>query len=490
MQQLSGLDAAFLAMESPDVFLHIGSVCVVDPSTAPEPLTLARLRAHLAARQHLVPLMHRRLIGVPLGLDQPYWVDEDRPDLRYHVRQVTLPPPGDDGQLADQVARLHARPLDRSRPMWELHLITGLAGGRAAVYAKVHHSAMDGKSGDDLLAALLDPTPSGRSIEQSPAAPAEAAPGSLDLLLRGARSLLGQPARAVHLGTDLLLRVPWLTMAAADRVPALDQLHHPDGGSPHLGLRGPHTPFNAAISGERRWAVADLSLTQVQAVKAAAGVTVNDVVMALCAGALRRWLQAHQALPDQPLIAAVPVATRTSQQTGSYGNHLSAMFAALPTNVAAPEQRLAAAAAAMRAAKAEQAAVPPTLLTDVTGFAPPFMARAGWRWSARWRLLERINPFNLFISNVPGPRIPLYYAGALVQAYYPVSAIAHGQGLNITVCSYRDRLCFGLLACPKLVPDLDQLADWLDEELQLLQPRPTTSPALPAVARPVRLRVS
>src|SRR5664279_2313238 len=161
MQQLSGLDAAFLALEGPNMFGHVGSLCVIDPTTAPQPITLDRLTREVAARLHLVPPFRRRLVQVPFGLDQPYWIDDPDFDIEFHVRELALPAPGDDRQLTEQAARLHSRPLDRTRPLWELYLIGGLAGGRVAVYTKVHHAAIDGVSGNDLLAALLDRSPQG-----------------------------------------------------------------------------------------------------------------------------------------------------------------------------------------------------------------------------------------------------------------------------------------------------------------------------------------
>jgi diacylglycerol O-acyltransferase / wax synthase len=467
VQQLTGLDATFLAMETPEVFGHVGSVCVLDPSTAPRPLTRAALTAHIKSRLHLVPLLNRRLLTVPFGLDQPYWVDAV-PDLSRHILEVALPRPGGDHQLAELVAQLHAVPLDRSRPLWELHLITGLRGARKAIYSKVHHASMDGVSGDDVLAAVLDVSPEGRQVEPPRPHRLEQPPGRVALLARSALSLLRQPARAARVGAGLLRSTPGLAAAVADRVPVLERLHHPDVVLPHGGLRTPHTPFNATITGERSWAFADLSLVDVKKVKTRAHLTVNDVVMALCAGALRRWLQEHDALPDEPLVAAVPVSVRRSADDGTFGNQLSMMFAGVPTNLESPGERLTAVGAAMQVAKSEHGVIPPTLLGDVTGFALPVLANPGWWLSSRLRLLERANPFNLFISNVPGPRIPVYYAGALLLAYYPASAIVDGQGLNITVMSYRDRLCFGLLGCRSLVPDIERLAGWLADELELL----------------------
>jgi len=466
MKQLTGLDAAFLAMESDEVCGHVGSVCILDPSTASQPLTRDRLAAHLGARLHLVPVLHQRLLSVPLGLDQPYWVDEERTDLDDHVRQVELPAPGTDHQLAIEVARLHGTRMDRTRSLWEIYLITGLSGGRCAIYSKIHHAAIDGVGGDDVLAAVVDPTPEGRLLQPPAPSRADAVPGRVGLLLRSGWSMAKQPARAVRVVGGLARSGRGLALAAADRLPVLEELHHHER-LPHPGLRAPGTPFNAAITAQRSWAFADLSLDQVKAIKNAAGVTINDVVMALCAGGLRRWLDAHAALPSDPLVAAVPVSIRNGHDA-SFGNQVSLMLASVPTQVDGAAERLAAATAAMHAAKADYGAVPPTLLSDASGFAVPMLAVPAWKLIARLRMMEFANPFNLFISNVPGPRTPLYYAGALILAYYPISAIAHGQGLNITVMSYRDRLCVGMLACRSLVPDLERLAGWVVDELDLL----------------------
>jgi WS/DGAT/MGAT family acyltransferase len=225
------------------------------------------------------------------------------------------------------------------------------------------------------------------------------------------------------------------------------------------------------VSPHRRWAFADLPLSEVKELRknaAGAGLTVNDVVMALCAGALRRWLQLHDALPAAPLVAAVPVSVRTKDQRGKYGNKVSMMLAPMPTNVSGPAERLVAMHEAMRAAKDQHGAIPAGLLADVSQFAMPALANQAWRLSAKLRLFERVNPFNLFVSNVPGPNVPLYFAGAELLAYYPVSAVVDGQGLNITVMSYRDNLYFGLVACRELVPDLDVMATFLREELDAI----------------------
>ena len=473
MQQLSGLDAAFLAMETPSVFGHVGSVCVLDPSTAPEPLTLDRVTRLIESRLHLLPPFRRRLVTVPLGLDQPYWIEDPDFDIEYHVRELALPAPGDDRQLAEQAARLHARALDRRRPLWEIYLIHGLAGGRMAVYTKVHHAAIDGVSGNDILAAVLDLSAQGRPDEPAPPWECDPEPSQLGMLVRSAATLGAQPLRAARLTYGLARSLPGLARTVPmPPLPVVDRLLGRDrnvvvGGG--VGLRAPATPFNAPVGPHRRWSFCSLPFAEVRAVKSRLGLTVNDVVMALCAGALRRWLADHEALPGGPLISAVPVSVRTDEQQGTLGNRVSMMFAPLPTHLADPEARLRAAHEAMRAAKEQHGALPADLLADVTQFAMPALAGQAARLSARLRLLERVNPFNLIISNVPGPAVPLYYAGAQLLAYYPLSAIVDGQGLNITVMSYGGALHFGLIADRDLVPDLDVMARYLADELATLQ---------------------
>jgi diacylglycerol O-acyltransferase len=472
VQQLTGLDAAFLAMETSSVYGHVGSVCLLDPSTAPQPLTLERLQQLVGERLHLVPPFRRRLVEVPLGFDQPYWIEDPDFDIEFHVRELALPVPGDDRQLAEQMARLHARPLDRRRPLWELYLISGLSGGRVAVYTKVHHAAIDGVSGNDILAAVLDVDPAGRDLGEVPPWSCDDVPGPLELLARSMVTLAGQPLRAARLATQLAWTLPALALGPArPALPVVDRLLPRRGSSAVLqqtGLRAPRTPFNRPVSPHRRWAFRTVPLDDVKQVKRSAGCTVNDVVMAVTAGALRRWLLDHSALPDSPLIAAVPVSVRTEAQKGTGGNRVSMMMAPLATHLADPLDRLRHASEAMRAAKEQHGALPADLLSDVTQFAMPALAGQAARVAARLRLAEWLSPFNLIVSNVPGPNLPLYYAGARLLAYYPLSAIADGQGLNITVMSYENGLHFGLIACRELVPDLDRMAGYLADEVATL----------------------
>src|SRR5262245_27327457 len=308
MQQLSGLDAAFLALETANTTGHVGGVCVLAPREAPKPLDLARLTEVLGERLPLVPVLRRKLLNVPLGLDQPYWIDDPDFDIEYHIREIALPRPGSEAQLTEQVARLHARPLDRSRPLWEIYLITGLAKRRAAVYTKIHHSAIDGVSGAELLTVLLDLKPEGREVP--PATPFTPAPppGPASLALLAATRLAWRPVQTVRMTNELVRVMPTFGPAVGGFLGGMLGLNRGDGEviTTRLGS-APMTPFNRPITQHRRVAFRSLSLDSVKAIKNATGVSVNDVVLAMSAGALRRWLADHHALPEAPLLTMLTV---------------------------------------------------------------------------------------------------------------------------------------------------------------------------------------
>jgi len=469
MQQLTGLDASFLALETANATGHVGGLSVLDPAGAPAPLSLARLTEVMAGRLPLVPVLRRKLRCVPLGLDQPYWVDDPDFDIEYHVREVALPRPGSDAQLTEQVSRLHARPLDRSRPLWELYLITGLARKRAAVYTKIHHAAIDGASGAELLTVLLDLVPEGRDLPAAepfrPATP----PAWPAMAAKAAARLAWRPVQTARISNELVKVLPTLAPAVNTLVGGMLGLNRGDGsviaGRPG---RAPGTPFNRPITPHRRFAFRSVDLATVKTVKNAFGVSVNDVVMAMCAGALRRWLIEHDALPDQPLVAMIPVSVRDPDSKGALGNKVSAMLATLPTTVTDPGLRLDIVHSATQIAKAQQAAIPQGLVDQISDFAPPALTARAARVVFATGLLHRLPPFNVTISNVPGPNVPVYLCGARLLAHYPVSVVTDGQGLNITLVGYLGQLHFGLVSCRELVPDIDALAGYLADELALL----------------------
>jgi diacylglycerol O-acyltransferase / wax synthase len=464
MRQLTGLDTMFLNLERPNVPLHVGSVIFVDPSTAPAGFGYETVADVYRNRLHLLPPFRWRLVQTPLGLDHPYWVDDPDFDLEYHVRRIAVPPPGDARTLADIVARIHARPLDRSRPLWETYVIEGMADGRIALYTKNHHATIDGVSGADILGVLLDleptpPVPGHREpLEREPLP----APG--EMLLRSARGVAKQPLRLGRMAVRGAGALPLLgRMAERAAPPALrGRLGEGLMGAPHL--QAPPSPFNGVVSPHRRFAYGAVPLKDAKRIKDHQGCKLNDVVMALVAGAVRRWLDRHGELRDEPLQAMVPFSVRTEDQHGQAGNQVNALIAILPTHLATPAERLAAAASAMQVAKGGNA-VPASVLRDFTQFATPALAATAARTVARLRWADRLRtPFNLVVSNVPGPPVPLYLGGARMEGIFPVSAIYDGIGLNVTLFSYRDELQLGLVADREMVPDIwDLMADVHDE---------------------------
>jgi WS/DGAT/MGAT family acyltransferase len=480
MQQLSALDTAFLTMETARQFGHVCSLVILDSRTSASGDIHADLIRAFEARQHLLGVYRRKLAMVPLDLDRPYWVEDPDLDLDFHIRALALPTPGDDAQLGEQVARIIARPLDRSRPLWEWYVITGLRHGRVGVLTKLHHATIDGASGVELIQLLLEtesdapvpvPDPSlelDRRVPQSP-------PSAVALLLRTALGYATRPVKMVELQVQFLRTAarltgsPVLRQLAFAAMPGLTALRRRAGEPAEATVRptlttgpAPQTPWNRAVSAHRRFAFRTLRLADAQAVKRAFGVTVNDVVMALCATALRRYLAEHDVLPVKPLVAMVPISVRQQDEAGAFTNRVTGAVVPIHTDLDDPVERLQAIHDSMAAAKELNEAIPATILTDVTEFVPPALAAQASRLSTRIRIADRMNPpFNLTISNVPGPRVPLYLGGAAMEHFYPVSVVAEGQGLNMTVQSYLDNLDFGLVADRDLVPDLWDLCDGL-----------------------------
>jgi WS/DGAT/MGAT family acyltransferase len=478
VQQLTGLDTSFLNMETATTYGHISGLALFDPSTTPgAPATFDDVKRVITERMHLLPPYRRRLVEVPFGLDHPYWIEDPDFDLDFHVRHLGLPAPGDDRQLAEQVARIVARPLDRSRPLWELYLIEGLHGGLVAQLTKIHHCAIDGVSGAEILANLLDLEPETRKVDPPRRAwRPDPEPTQVEMLARGMWAVAGTPRKGWRLGREALRHLPQLTRSLGfGELPGaalLDRLvgRNPEPMLSEASTRAPRTVFNGRITPHRRFAFGSLSLDEVKEIKSQLGVTVNDVVMALCAGALRRYLAERNELPADPLVAMVPVSIRTEEHKGSFGNQVSAMSASLHTDVADPVERLRRIHESMRIAKDQHQALPATLLQDFAQFAPPAVAARAARVIARATVAAWMDaPFNVVVSNVPGPQFPLYGVGAKLVANYPVSAINDGVGLNMTVQSYNGALDFGLVACRQMVPDIWDLMDDLRESLKELK---------------------
>jgi diacylglycerol O-acyltransferase len=486
MRQLTSLDTQFLAIESPTTTGHVGGLAVLDPSTAPGgTLTLQDLMGMLRERLHLLPPLRWRLAEVPLGLDRPYWIEDPDFELEFHVRELALAPPGDDEQLAEQVARISSRHLDRSRPLWELYLIHGLPDGHVAVLSKMHHAMIDGMSGAEIMGILFDLAPEGRDFPDGDGAQqeysGERAPGQVEMLGRGVVGLPLQPLRMLRAAPGIL---PHLDVApsvlgipGAEGISrALSRMRNLANGTrdgdilERPKMRAPKTTFNGRISPHRRFSFGTLSLPAVKAVKTHFGVTVNDVVVALSTAAIRDWLIAHDELPDEPLLAQIPVSVRTDEERGTYGNKISIMIAPLATDEADPLVRLQRTHEAMKAAKDRHRALPAAALQDITTFIPPAINARAARVAMQMGTRQGMRPlYNVVISNVPGPPIPLYMAGAQLTHNFPVSVITDGAGLNITVLSYLDELDFGIVADRAQMPDLPRLIDSLRSALAELE---------------------
>jgi WS/DGAT/MGAT family acyltransferase len=465
MRQLTSLDAQFLAVESARIYGHVAFLGIYDPSTAPGGrLDMETTTQLLGERLHLLPPLRWRLVEVPLGLDLPYWAEDPDFDLDFHVRETAVPSPGDDRQLAETVARLFERPLDRRRPLWEFYVIHGLTEGRVALLTKIHHAVVDGISGNEIMTTLLDPEPSGRVLPTSaPLPPAPPIPRDRAMLLRGLRGLPRQPLRAVRSlpnavagftdlpGANALPGIPTLSRVYSRARRVLGSDEHP-GVLEVTTARPPKTPFNGPVSAHRRFAFGSLSLDSVRAIRREFGTTVNDVVVSICAGAVREWLLERDALPDDPLVAMIPMSVRRRDQRGTWGNRISMMIVPIPTDEPDPRRRLQRTHELLRSAKDRHSALPASLLTDATAFIPPAVAALAARNTVD--ILSRTRPpLNLVISNVPGPRSSLYCAGAELLANYPVSVIVDGVGLNITVVSYKNRVDFGIVGDREQIDD-------------------------------------
>ncbi|MFF5258370.1 wax ester/triacylglycerol synthase family O-acyltransferase [Actinomadura viridis] len=474
MSQLTTVDATFLNAETSTTHAHIAGLAIVDSVlcpggrlTVPAVVDLVRERAHLAA----LPL-RQRLVQVPLGLDHPYWEDDPDFDPARHVLEIGLPSPGTPDQLADAVAMLHERPLDRNRPLWEMVLIQGLEGGRTGVYVKAHHAAIDGVMAAETLAALLDLSPEPRECPADETEPARA-PGMAGMLGTG---LLRAALHPVRSALSVARAAPYL-----DEVPGVSQLPGV-GRMSHLvqGALGrdevpraprtvaPPTPFNRPIGPHRSVAYGELDLAEVKEIRRALGGSVNDVVMALCATALRQWLDKRGELPDGPLVVGVPVSLRRNGTRDVPGNQISIMTTPLATHLADPVERYTAVRRDLDLGKRRFTASSGSWVRDLSAIVPAPLAGPVARLAMQALPSLTVRPMNLIISNVPGPQFPLYLCGAKVLGYYPISVVTDvSGGVNITVFSYNGKVDVGIVACRDLIPDpsefMDHLVDAVDE---------------------------
>jgi diacylglycerol O-acyltransferase len=483
MERLSGLDAAFLYLETPSHHMHVSMVAMFDASTVPGGYSFDKVRSVIEERLPLIPMFRRRLVEVPFRLHHPIWVDDPHFDLDYHVSRIGAPAPGGIEELCELASDFTSRQLDRSRPLWEMRIVEGLRDNRIGVLAKVHHSTVDGVSGAEVMVHLFDlePQPERRELppEAEPPAP-ERVPTDLEL---------------VSFATWSLLRTPFRIAAKLPRtigsfVGVVRGRRANEGPSAPTPFAAPRTSLNGSITPHRKVAAVTLPFPEVKAVKQAMGCTVNDVVLALCSGALRRYLDEGGELPRQPLIAVVPISVR-GEEPSVGSNRVSAMFTSLATDRADPVQRLEAIAAVTRAAKKEHHTIGAKMLQDWAEFATTAVFTRASRLYSSMGLADRHRPIhNLVISNVPGPPFPLYLAGARLELLCPLGPVMEGAALNVTVISYMNNLDVGLIACRESVPGLWGLAHHFRDALEELKAvagvddHEDSSPALEPAAAP------
>ncbi|MBK5233113.1 MAG: wax ester/triacylglycerol synthase family O-acyltransferase [Thermoleophilia bacterium] len=491
IQQLSGLDANFLAIENDRNYGHVGGLAILDPSTAPGgTLTLERLIEVVGSRLHLVPPFTQRLAEVPFNLDWPYWVTDEHFDIGYHVREIALPAPGNQEQLLEQAGRIYSRRLDRSRPLWEVYLIQGLEGGKVALLSETHHAAVDGLSGAEIMSAIYDLTVEPRQVDPpEDAGEDQGTPGGMDLLAEGIKSL---PRYPVNLASRLGRLLPHVDLVpSAVGLPGTGRIsrslskvrsviNREDDATviERRPIKAPRGPYGGLVSPHRIFGIGSVSLADVKTVKNAFGVKVNDVVVTLVAAALRADLERRGELPEEPLVALVPISVRTEEQMGTFGNRVSGMIVPVPTHLDDPVERLMFSSETMNIGKENHGVLPAEAMRDISTFIPPALHARAARMAAELSGRFTRPPWNTIISNVPGPPVDLYCCGAKLEALYPLSIISDGMGLNVTIMSYRDSVDIGITADREQSPEVQGVVELMQAELaELLAAAAETSQA-------------
>jgi diacylglycerol O-acyltransferase len=450
VERLSRLDASFLYLEEPGTPMHVGGLLVLDTP----PGGVDALAALVEARLPLVPRYRQRVVEVPGQLANPVWVDDPEFNIDYHVRRSGLPRPGTEAQLLDLVSRLTSRPLDRKRPLWEVYLVEGLADGRVAVITKTHPALVDGLSAIDIGQVLLDVAPDAPALEPAPWKPRRP-PGGAELVLQALDEYRRRPSSAVETARAAITDV----RSTAARLGGLA------GGllrtARQAVLPAPNSPLNAPIGRQRRVALARAELGDIKTIRKAHGGTVNDVLLNVVTGALREWLlsRGEPVVAGTSVRALVPISMRDDDAV--VGNRVSSYLVDLPVGEPNPRVRLTRLSYAMRGTAQQGCTVGADSLIALTGFAPPTLHALGAR--AARSLSRRL--FNLVVTNVPGPQVPLYAAGSRMLEVFPVVPLASGQGLAVGMTSYHGRVFFGLNADRDSVGDVDVLADLIEQEV-------------------------
>jgi diacylglycerol O-acyltransferase len=474
LDRLTSIDASFLHQEGPCSHMHIGGVLTFD---GPPP-RFEDFLDHIRSRLHLVPRYRQKLAMPPLESGHPVWIDDPNFNLEFHVRHTALPAPGSESQLLQMVARIHSQPLDRSKPLWENWLVEGLEGGRFAIISKTHHALVDGVSGVDLATVLFDaePNPAGRpAAELEPWQP-EPEPSAAELVLAGVRGMAGAAAS---------LAVKALSSATAGPGETLARLRDALEGVGEIVWAAlnpaPETPLNVEIGPHRRYLVVRQRLEDYKLVKNALGGTVNDVVLTVVSGALAKWLRSRGIRTEGlEMRALVPVSVRSQDEKGTLGNRLTVMRGPLPVYIRDPVARLRFVKREMDGLKESKQAVGAATLAAVTDLSPPTILAQASRLNFSTRL------FNLIVTNIPGPQMPLYLLGHELRDLFPIAFLPRNHALAVAIMSYNGRVEYGLLADYDALPDLQVIVDAIDEALDELLEAARGKSAPRANGAPVR----
>ncbi|MBP6013504.1 MAG: wax ester/triacylglycerol synthase family O-acyltransferase [Alphaproteobacteria bacterium] len=463
MEQLSGMDSAFLYLETPRTPMHIGAIAIYDPSTAPNSFVRFKdILNFIESRLHLAKSFRRKLANVPLNLDFPYWVDDPDFDLEYHVRHIALPQPGDWRQLCIQAARLHSRPVDLSKPLWEFTVIEGLNNvpgvpkGSYAIVSKIHHAAIDGVSGVDIANAVHSIDPEGAIAPPDRPWIPERTPTSVELLARAQVNTIATPLR---LARTIAKSAPGLAKAAMGLV----------RGNLHTSMgRVPRTRFNGSVTMNRVVDGRDFSLAEIKDIRLRLpGATVNDVVVAIVGGAMRKYLKGKSELPRESLVCMAPISVRTPGEKNALGNQVSAMTIPIGTHIADPFGRLQFVHEEAQASKALTNAAGARQMTEYAQFMPSTLSGLAARLYVRLGLANRIAPmFNTVITNIPGPPIPLYMNGARLVTQFGLGPVFEGMGIIHPVFSYCGRITIAFTSDRSIIPDPETYAGFLQESFE------------------------
>ncbi len=492
MRQLQGMDASFVALETRNSPMHIGSILIYDPATAPGGFVRFKdILRFYESRMQLSKTMRQRLVRVPFDLDYPYWIEDEEFDLEYHVRHLALPKPGDWRQLCIQAARIFARPLDLTRPPWEFTVIEGLdnvpgvAPGSFAMVTKVHHCAIDGMSGIDLMEALHTLDPHAAAPQQPDEWKPEAVPNVLGLLAKSWFNAVTNPARQIEVAARA---VPGLARATKGLLTRDFKVHGE--------MLAPRSRFNVVLSPNRAVEGRSVPLADIKAIRSLApGAKVNDVFLAIVGGAMRKYLLAHDDLPDKTLTAMAPISVRSNDEKGDMGNQVAAMIAPLGTHIADPAERLRYVHSQTTNSKAMTDAIGARNMTEMSKVSPALFMALGAQLYTRLGLANRMAPpFSTVVTNVPGPPVPIYSAGAKLESMMGLLCLTDGMGLGHVVQSYCKEATISFTACRKVMPDPEFYAQCIEDSFTELrdaakvakdapEPEPAAAVTKPKAAR-------